>query len=256
MRVPKIPKSLLSISQFTKDNNVVIEFFFDSSLVKDKITKNTLSERALRQGLYQLNFSKVQSNSQKAQSLVSCFTQNRNIVKSCPNSISFLSCKIPSSNVQSNKSIESVSISSLDVWHKRLGHPSICTLKQVLACVNESSKSMKKLSLRSACKFGKTHQENFPFSLTKTSKPFELVHSDVWGRSHTVSIDGYRYYLHFIDDFTQFTWIFPLKTKSKCLKLFVQFNKFVERQFNYKIKCLQTDWGGEFLDLFHLCFLA
>ena len=60
------------------------------------------------------------------------------------------------------------------------------------------------------------------------------------------SLDGYRYYLHFVDDFTRYTWIFPLKAKSECLKVFMQFNKFVERQFNLKIKCLQTDWGGEF----------
>ena len=229
LHVPEITKNLISISQFTKDNNVVIEFFSDYCLVKDKITKNTLLEGALRQGLYQLNFSKVKSISPKAQSLVSCYTPSCNTVTSCPVSSSFLSCKIHTSSVQSNKSMESVSVSSLDIWHRRLGHPSVCTLKQVLECVNENSKSMKQLSFCSACKFGKMHQENFPSSLTRTSKPFELVHSDVWGPSHTVSLDGYSYYLHFIDDFTWFTWIFPLKTKFECLKLFVQFNKFVER---------------------------
>ena len=90
------------------------------------------------------------------------------------------------------------------------------------------------------------HQANFPSFQRKTSQPFELVRSNVWGPSHTASMDGYRYYLHFVDDFTRFTWIFPLKVKSKCLKLFAQFHTFVERQFNYKFKCLQTNWGGEF----------
>ena len=66
LHVLEIYKNLISISQFTKDNNVVIEFFSNYCLVKDKITKNTLLEGALRQGLYQLNFSKVKSISPKA----------------------------------------------------------------------------------------------------------------------------------------------------------------------------------------------
>ena len=90
----------------------------------------------------------------------------------------------------------------------------------------------------------KLHQKHFSLSQRKTSKAFELVYSDVWGPSHIQSVDGYRYYLHFIDDFTRFTWIFPLKLKSECIKVFAWFNVFVERQFNSKIKCLQTDWGG------------
>ena len=137
-------------------------------------------------------------------------------------------------------------VSSSDIWHRRLGRPSVDVLKQVLSSVNENTSLIKHLSFCLACKYGKMHQENFPSSQTKTSKPFELVHSDVWGPPHTLSVDGYRSYLNFIDDFTCFTWIFPLKLKSECLKVFVQFNTFVERQFNSKIKCLQTDWGGEF----------
>ena len=118
--------------------------------------------------------------------------------------------------------------------------------RRKISSVNENTSLIKHLSFCLACKYGKMRQENFPSSQTKTSKPFELVHSDVWGPPHTLSVDGYRSYLNFIDDFTCFTWIFPLKLKSECLKVFFQFNTFVERQFNSKIECLQTDWGGEF----------
>ena len=73
LHVPEIAKNLISISQFTKDNDVVIEFCSDCCLIKDKITKTILLEGALKQGFYQLNLSKVQPKSSKAQSLVSCF---------------------------------------------------------------------------------------------------------------------------------------------------------------------------------------
>ena len=52
LRVPAITKNLISISQFTKDNDVVIEFFFDCCLIKDKVSRITLLEGALKQGLY------------------------------------------------------------------------------------------------------------------------------------------------------------------------------------------------------------
>lgn len=57
--VPEITKNLLSISQFTKDNKVYIEFHHDICLVKDIQTHKTLMNGALRRGLYQLDFSSL-----------------------------------------------------------------------------------------------------------------------------------------------------------------------------------------------------
>ena len=52
-----------------------------------------------------------------------------------------------------------------------------------------------------------------------------------------------------MDDLTRYTWIFPLKLKSEAIVMFQHFNKMDERQFTAKIKCLQTDWGGEYRKL-------
>ena len=105
------------------------------------------------------------------------------------------------------------------------------------------------MSFCNACTSGKMHQFHFsPVSL-KTTTPFQLVHSDLWGPSSETSVDGYRYYVHFIDDFTRYTWAFPLKLKSETVSVFHRFYKFNKTQFNSKIKSLQTDWGGEFRPL-------
>ncbi|RVW57333.1 Retrovirus-related Pol polyprotein from transposon RE2 [Vitis vinifera] len=37
---------------------------------------------------------------------------------------------------------------------------------------------------------GKLHQESFPSVAVKTNKPFQLIHSDVWGLSSNISIEG------------------------------------------------------------------
>lgn len=57
LHVPAITKNLISISQFTRDNNVLIEFSSNGCLVKDKSTKTLLQEGALKNGLYQLDLS-------------------------------------------------------------------------------------------------------------------------------------------------------------------------------------------------------
>ncbi|KAF7814758.1 Retrovirus-related Pol polyprotein from transposon TNT 1-94 [Senna tora] len=44
----------------------------------------------------------------------------------------------------------------------------------------------------------------------------------------------------------EYTWIYPLKKKSKAFQTFVEFKQLVELQLGYPIKSIQYDWGGEF----------
>lgn len=50
--VPKITKDLLSISKFTKDNNVIVEFMSDCYFVKNKDTRTVLLRGIPKDGLY------------------------------------------------------------------------------------------------------------------------------------------------------------------------------------------------------------
>lgn len=59
-------------------------------------------------------------------------------------------------------------------------------------------------------------------------KPLERINSDVWGPSSVVSIEGYRYYVSFIDECTKFTWIFPLIYKSQVLEVFQSFYALIQ----------------------------
>ncbi|KAH9779268.1 retrovirus-related pol polyprotein from transposon RE1 [Citrus sinensis] len=95
------------------------------------------------------------------------------------------------------------------------------------------------------------HKLHFPITETKTKNPLELLHTDLWGPSPTPSIQGYKYYVSFVDDFTRFTWIFPLKTKADTFQVFKIFKAQVEKQLDKPIKCLQSDWGGEYRSFVH-----
>ena len=43
----------------------------------------------------------------------------------------------------------------------------------------------------------------------------DIVHSNVWGPTKTMSMGGYRYYVTFIDDHTRKVWEYFMKDKSK-----------------------------------------
>ena len=48
---------------------------------------------------------------------------------------------------------------------------------------------------------------------------FELIHSDVWGPSPVASIGGSRYFVVFIDDYSRYSWIFPMQSRSEILPI-------------------------------------
>ncbi|RVW61571.1 Retrovirus-related Pol polyprotein from transposon TNT 1-94 [Vitis vinifera] len=49
-----------------------------------------------------------------------------------------------------------------------------------------------------------------------------------------------------LDDHSRKIWVYTLKTKDQVLKVFKQFHALVERQSGEKLKCIQTDNGGEY----------
>lgn len=52
LHVPSIIENLLSVTKFTKDNIVLVEFHDDYVYVKDKSSGQRLIQRKLRTGLY------------------------------------------------------------------------------------------------------------------------------------------------------------------------------------------------------------
>lgn len=137
------------------------------------------------------------------------------------------------------------------VWHRRLGH-----LNKV---------SMKLLRDKHACglKFGdpdehqckicvQGKQRRQPFSSKtrnerRTSKPLELVHSDICGPMEEVSIGGSKYFILFIDDYSRRLSIYFLEKKSEALDAFKTYKAYVERKLGHNIQALRSDNGREYV---------
>jgi histone deacetylase 1/2 len=210
LHVPQIQKNLISVSQFTRDNNVYIEFHSSSFLVKDEATGRVLLRGKPKDGLYIFPTSMTSINRPQA----------------------YLSQRVP-----------------LDVWHYRMGHPSYQTVRHLISKFSLPISSNKIPGICSACQQGKSHRLPFFNSQSVSNQPLELIFSDVWGPSPFMSTTGNKYYVSFVDHFSKFTWLYPIPNKSSVMPIFCLFQKLVERQFNCKIKSVQTDWGGEYRSL-------
>ena len=71
-----------------------------------------------------------------------------------------------------------------------------------------------------ACRTSKSHKLPFSIYVHKSTKPLELIHSNVWGPTPILSHFGFSNYVLFIDEFSKYTWLFPLRKKVMfCLSL-------------------------------------
>ena len=143
----------------------------------------------------------------------------------------------PCVNVVAENCVQNASMNvkdSVTLWHNKLGHPSSKVLKQILKQLNVPC-DKSNLEWCDACKLGKMHQLPFNRSEIKSKSPLEMVYSDIWGPSPMVSTTGHRYYISFVDDYTRFTWLFPIALKSDALPVFLRFKTQVELQFHTHI---------------------
>jgi len=69
-------------------------------------------------------------------------------------------------------------------------------------------------ALCGACQKGKIVKKFFkPKNIVSTSKPLELLHIDLFGLVKTASINGKKYGLVIIDNYSRWTWVKFVGTK-------------------------------------------
>ena len=141
-----------------------------------------------------------------------------------------------------------VTLSDTELWHKRLAH---CHQKRMLTMkVHEAVRgipSFTDLKLNcNACQFGKQNRMPFPRSTWRATHKLQLIHTDVAGPLSTPSLNGSRYYLLFIDDYSRMCWIYFMKFKSEVAGIFWKFKKNVENQSGSSIQAIRSDNGKEY----------
>ena len=127
--------------------------------------------------------------------------------------------------------------------HCILGHPYLPLLKKL--CPQFSSLSS--LDCES-CQFAKHHRlSSHPRVNKPTSAPFKLVHSDVWDPCPVVFPTALRYFVTFVNDYSQTTWLYLMKNHSKLFSHFRAFCAEIHTQFHVFVQNLRSDDAKEYL---------
>lgn len=133
------------------------------------------------------------------------------------------------------------------VWHSKFGHPSSSAVHQILRDHTlPVIDPMQNKEFCEPCQHGKSKQFPFASSTIDSTTPLQLIHTNVWC-SLVMSFSHLRYYVIFIDNYSRFSWLYPLHNKSDVFVSIVKFKELVEYQFSCHIKQLESDGGGEFL---------
>ncbi|GJQ90454.1 retrovirus-related pol polyprotein from transposon TNT 1-94 [Tanacetum coccineum] len=136
------------------------------------------------------------------------------------------------------------------LWHRRLSHLNFGTINDLtrLDLVDGLPKfKYGKDHLCSACERGKSKKASHPPKLVPSDhSKLELLHMDLCGPMRVASINGKKYILVIVDDFSRYTWVYFLRSKDETPEIIKKF--IAQAQLNYKAKVckIRTDNGTEF----------
>lgn len=146
-----------------------------------------------------------------------------------------------------SESTRTVSKVSFKMWHERLGHAHTEAIKK-MSIIKENSTDLQLTEDCISCIKGKMKKLKFPEEKRlKTSQPLQRIHSDVAGPIHPQSLGKNKYYVTFLDDFTNYIYVEPLSLKSQVGEAFRKFQSRAELIMGSKVQEIQSDRGGEYL---------
>src|SRR3954469_20620359 len=85
-------------------------------------------------------------------------------------------------------------------------------------------------------------------TIMTTTRPFELLHMDLFGPDHysSVSNEASQYGFVIVDDYSRYTWVHLVSYKTEVQEVFKRFSSRASTNFGVKIKHIRSDNGTEF----------
>nr|GEY11387.1 retrovirus-related Pol polyprotein from transposon TNT 1-94 [Tanacetum cinerariifolium] len=138
------------------------------------------------------------------------------------------------------------------LWHHHLLHLNFDTIN--LLSKNDIVIGLSKLKffkdhLCSSCELGKAKQKSYQTKTTLSSKRrLQLLHMDLCGPMRVESINGKKYVLVIVDDYSRYTWTHFLRSKDETPEVLIDFLRLVQRGLHAQVRIVRTDKGTEFLN--------
>ncbi|GKE20834.1 retrovirus-related pol polyprotein from transposon TNT 1-94, partial [Tanacetum coccineum] len=119
------------------------------------------------------------------------------------------------------------------LWHRRLSHLNFDTIN--LLSKNDTVIGLPKLKfvkdhLCSSYELGKAKRKSFKTKTNPSSKRrLQLLHMDLCGPMRVESINGKKYVLVIVDDYSRYTWTHFLRSKDETPEVLIDFLRLVQR---------------------------
>ncbi|GJR47728.1 retrovirus-related pol polyprotein from transposon TNT 1-94 [Tanacetum coccineum] len=95
----------------------------------------------------------------------------------------------------------------------------------------------------------KQKRKSFHTKTTPSSKRrLQLLHMDLCGPMRVESINGKKYVLVIIDDYSRYTWTHFLRSKDETPEVLIDFLTLIQRGLHAQVRTVRTDKGTEFLN--------
>ena len=215
--IPEFSVQLISIPKLLNSTNCLMVFSQDTCLIVQTDTFQTIRAARKHQGLFYL---------------LDSSQDRRNL------SISNTNISLPHFTLINN-------VSPCNLWHMKLGHPSDKILQLFVS--DHPDIFSPSIIACDVCAFVKQKCLKYSSSTSISLQFFKLIHVDIWDPISVSSIDGYKYFLTIVDDYSKFTWILFLKNKTEVRSVLQDFIILTENQFSCKLKKIRSDNGKEFL---------
>ncbi|GJR08210.1 retrovirus-related pol polyprotein from transposon TNT 1-94 [Tanacetum coccineum] len=103
--------------------------------------------------------------------------------------------------------------------------------------------------LCSSCEKSKAKRSSFKSKTVPSSKGrLNLLHMDLCGPMRVASINGKKYILVIVDDYSRYTWTLFLRSKDETPEVLKDFLTMIQRNLQALVISVRTDRGTEFLN--------
>ncbi|KAJ9535957.1 LOW QUALITY PROTEIN: hypothetical protein OSB04_un000880 [Centaurea solstitialis] len=136
------------------------------------------------------------------------------------------------------------------LWHRRLSHLNFKGLNKLVIgnlAIGIPDLRFQQDHLCSACQLGKMKRVSHKSKLEHgTEKPLQLIHMDLCGPMRVQSINGKKYVLVMVDDYSRYTWVKFLRSKDEAPEIIISVLKEVQVNLQSQVQKICSDHGTEF----------
>nr|GEX66433.1 retrovirus-related Pol polyprotein from transposon TNT 1-94 [Tanacetum cinerariifolium] len=138
------------------------------------------------------------------------------------------------------------------LWHRRLNHLNFGTINDLARkdLVRGLPRlKYKKDHLCSACQLGKSKKHTHKPKIKNTNlEVLNTLHKDLCGPMRVQTINGKKYILVIVDDYSRFTWVKFLRSKDETPKVIIKFITQIQVGLNKTVRYVRTDNDKEFVN--------